>query len=295
MRLSVVICAYNKADLLLNAIDSLKEQSCEKDLFELIVIDNNSTDNTKEVCLDFKSNNPDMKFSYYLEKKQGLSSARNRGIKESNYEIISFIDDDAKANKDYVKNLLDTFLQNPEYIAAGGKVLPVYPGNKEPEWLSRYLWGIVAKIDYGDSSGLFPKKYPAGCNMAFRKFIFEKFGGFNEELIYRGDEKYVFNKLKKGNYKVYYAANVVVYHYIDEKRIQHEAILKISRNIGESERISVRNGNNVLIIFKLFKYLFKLFAAFSISILFCLKGQYKKAKYLILVIWNTILGFINFR
>ncbi|RLD63731.1 MAG: hypothetical protein DRJ01_02965 [Bacteroidetes bacterium] len=290
---SVVICSYNREKFLPGALNSLINQTVDKDKYEVIIVNNNSTDSTEKICKQFISENKELNVSYFVEKNQGLSFARNRGIKEAKGEIISFIDDDAIAREDYVENLIKTFKQYPEYGAIGGKVIPIFPDNKEPVWMSKYIQGVVSKVDYGNKIKDFSKKYPTGCNMAFRRELFEKFGGFNTDLVYRGDDKYVFYKLKKNKVKILYAPNVYVNHNIDAYRIEPKFIDKISKSTGASEKLRLQTEPGYKSVYKLLEYFYKLSGAVVLYFMFLIKGQPQKGKYCVKVMYHTILGFFK--
>ena len=290
---SVVICSYNREKFLPRALNSLINQTVDKDKYEVIIVNNNSTDSTEKICKQFISENKELNVSYFVEKNQGLSFARNRGIKEAKGEIISFIDDDAIAREDYVENLIKTFKQYPEYGAIGGKVIPIFPDNKEPVWMSKYIQGVVSKVDYGNKIKDFSKKYPTGCNMAFRRELFEKFGGFNTDLVYRGDDKYVFYKLKKNKVKILYAPNVYVNHNIDAYRIEPKFIDKISKSTGASEKLRLQTEPGYKSVYKLLEYFYKLSGAVVLYFMFLIKGQPQKGKYCVKVMYHTILGFFK--
>ena len=290
LKLSIIICAYNRDDHIKKTIDSLYNQHANKNIYEVIIVDNNSKDKTAEVVKYYIKSHPDIDLKYFLETNQGLSYARNRGIKEANNEIISFIDDDAVATDSYVDNILNFFKKNINVKSIGGKVLPVYPEGKEPEWLSKYLWPVVAKVDQGDSEHRFKKKYPVGCNMAFKKEVFNKYGLFNVDIKYRGDEKFLFSKLKGNKELIYYIPNIIVYHSIPQDRITHENFIKNCIGVGESEKIRAAGNSVWYILFKYIEYLFKLGASLLIGLKFVLKGQFKKASYLIQAMYYILVG-----
>lgn len=293
IKLSVIICTYNRDDHLKKTLDSLLNQSVNKNTYEVIIIDNNSKDKTAVISKEYIKNHSQIDLKYFLETNQGLSFARNRGIKEAGNEIISFIDDDAVATKNYVDSLLREFGNSDEIKAVGGKVIPVYPKNKEPEWMSKYLWSIVAKVDQGDSEHEFKKKYPVGCNMAFRKEVFTEHGLFNVDIKYRGDEKFLFLKLKKKKELIYYNPNVVVYHSIPENRLTYESFVKNCVNVGESEKIRMEDHSLFGRILKLAEYIFKLGASLLIGIIFIIKGQSKKASYLTQAMFYILVGLLR--
>ncbi|MCF6184511.1 MAG: glycosyltransferase [Bacteroidales bacterium] len=291
--LSVVICAYNRAEFLYKSLTALNNQTANKNVYQVIVVDNNSTDNTKQICLQFIKDNPDFHLKYYTETKQGLSFARNKGIEVSDTELISYIDDDGIAREDYVENLLKAFEENSKYSALGGKVEPIYENGKEPLWMSKYVFGIVSKVDYGNKQKKFPKKFPVGCNMAFKKDILIKIGGFNTDLVYRGDEKYVFLKLNKANVKTLYAPNVFVNHFIETFRTSPEHVNKVSKSIGASEKLRLQTEPWFKTVFKFCEYIYKFTGAVILYFLFFLKRQPLKGKYCVKVMYYTILGFFK--
>lgn len=290
---SVVICSYNREKFLPGALNSLINQTVDKNKYEVIIVNNNSTDNTEKISKQFINENKELNVSYSVEKNQGLSYARNRGIEEAKGEIISFIDDDAIARDDYVENLINTFDQYPEYGALGGKVIPIFSNKKEPVWMSQYIQGVVSKVDYGEKTKTFNKKYPTGCNMAFRKELFEKYGGFNTDLVYRGDDKYVFYKLKKNKVRILYAPKVFVNHNIDAYRIEPKFIDKISKSTGASERLRLQTEPWYKSVYKLLEYIYKFTGAIILFFMFLIKGQPQKGKYCVKVMYHTILGFFK--
>ena len=291
--LSIIICTYNRDLFLPDALESLRKQNLDPVTFEILVVNNNSNDRTEEICLNFKKKYPDLNFKYFVETSQGLSFARNRGIKESEGKYIAFIDDDAVAENDYAKNILESYKKYPDTDAFGGKVLPIYPDSMEPEWMSKYIQGVVSKVDYGNKAGIFEKKkYPVGCNMIFKKEVFEELGAFNVDLQFRSDDKFIFIKLRKNKKKILYVPNVVVHHNIDASRLTKIFIKKLSHQIGSTERIRLK-GHLLGQILKIGEYKWKFFAALVLAIMFLLKGQIPKAQYIVLIRWNILTGFFH--
>lgn len=292
---SIVICTYNRIDYLPKCLDYLSQQTADKSLFEVIIVNNNSSDTTEEFVLDFLSKHPTLPFSYHFEGKQGLSNARNKGIQVAKGSVIAFIDDDGFARKDYVSNLI-SIIENPQYkefIAFGGKVIPVYNPGKEPKWLSFPIQGLVSKVDLGDDIKPFTKKYPVGCNMVFRKEFFEQHGGFNSNLHVRSDDKFIFIKLKNAGLKVLYIPNLYVEHFMDDFRLEKKFIIRLSKIVGQSEWIRLNEFPTSSKIIKFFEYFFKYFAAYPFALLYSLKGQFLKAYYIILVRWYVLIGFFT--
>ena len=293
LELSVVICTYNRDRFLPDVLKSLTKQNANNEIFEIVIINNNSNDKTEEISLAFQKNNPLLNVTYFIESNPGLSFARNRGIKEAKADLISFIDDDGIAREDYVTNLIESFKKHPEYGAVGGKVIPIYEEGEEPAWMNKYIQGVVSKVDYGDKIIDFDKKYPAGCNMAFRKNLFAKYGGFNTDLVYRGDDKFVFANLREHGVKVIYDPNVFVNHFIDSYRTESKFINKISKSIGASERLRLQNSGFFSNLLKLSEYIFKFGASIVLAIVYTLKGQFPKGHYSVKVMWFTIIGYFQ--
>ena len=292
MKLSIVICSYNREKYILDAMNSVKNQIIDSSFFELVVINNNSTDNTDVICRAFEKTKGNLQYTYVIEEKAGLSNARNCGIEHSKGEIITFIDDDAIAEPDFAANIINHFSKNPEIDALGGKVLPIFPNNMEPKWLSHYLNGLVTKVDFGDIVKPYSNKYPAGCNMSFRKIVFDELGGFNPNLVWRNDDKYIFLKLKNAHKKTLYTPDVVVHHNIDEYRLEKEFLDKLINFIGSSERVRLK-GQQIELIKKPLEYTLKLGASFILALPFLLKGELVKASYLIYVRWKVLVSFFQ--
>src|SRR3569833_3717564 len=102
VKVSLVICTYNRAVYLPNALKSIQQQTAKPNLFEVVIVDNNSTDNTALVAKEYIDANPGIDCRYCFENKKGLSFARNRGIEEARHEVISYIDDDAILVNTYI-------------------------------------------------------------------------------------------------------------------------------------------------------------------------------------------------
>ena len=292
-KISVVICTYNREKYLPLCLEHLKNQTASKELFEIVIINNNSTDSTHLICIDFISKNPDLNIAYEIEFNPGLSHARNKGIELSQGQIICFIDDDGFAIPNYI-SIVQSYATNPKfesYIAFGGKVIPCYNEGMEPKWLSKYIEGVVSKVDLGEDVKDFDKKYPAGCNMVFRKTFFEKHGGFNTDLHTRGDDKFVFDKLKKAGLKTLYIPELSVEHFIDDYRLEKSFITKLSKIIGQSEAIRLSNESLITKTTKFFEYILKFMAAGVLAMRFVIFGQVSKANYILLVRWYVVLGF----
>lgn len=291
--ISLVICTYNRCGYLPAALDSVIKQNCEKDIFELIVVDNASTDETADIVKSFIANHPGWNLRYVFEDNKGLSFARNRGRKEAQAGIVAYIDDDVILFEDYVKNLESFFKTHSQAVGAGGRIIPRYEQGK-PKWMNAYLKGFVGEVEHGSAIRKFDKKmkYPAGANMIYTREILEKCGGFNNELKFRSDDKYIFYKVTELSDEVYYLPDVTLYHYIDKARLEFANFKKLFLKTGNEEKRRVQSAGASLWA-KGIEFLFKTAAAAVLYFLFLIKGHPAKGKMVFLSQWYTLLGFFR--
>jgi len=281
--LSIVICTYNRDKYLQKCLDHLLIQTASKNLFEVLVINNNSTDQTEQICLNYLKANPQLQFKYFIEPQQGLSFCRNRGITESQGEILSYIDDDAFADRDYASNLISYFQDHTEVDALGGKVTPLYQ-SKEPKWMSSYLLPLVAALDMGDTARPFSGwRFPIGANMAFRRAVLVGSGPFHTGLgrkgsfLGSGEEKELFYRLKKQNRSIHYVPSVHVQHSIHDFRLETGYIKRMARGIGKSEALRMKTEPLHLVLSKWFQEFFKIGATIILAFSYILQGKWPKA------------------
>lgn len=241
-KISAIICTYNRQKYLYQVLESIKNQSLDQQCYEVVVVNNNSTDNTELVCITFKKDNPGIHFNYVTEFEQGLSAARNRGIKEASGNYLTFIDDDAFPDKDFLKITYEYLEQNPEISAVGGKILLKFE-QKKPAWLSPYLSSLFGYFNPGNKSGEFPKnRYPRGSNMSFRKVVFDRVGLFDTKLGRKGsdmqgsEEKELFARIFKMNFQVRYLPSAIIYHAVPPERTTMEFVRNQSISYGRSEK-----------------------------------------------------------
>jgi len=254
--ISVIVCTYNRAHYLADTLDHLLHQSAAIDDFEVLVINNKSTDDTEDVCTQFSTKNPAFPFRYIVEMAQGLSFARNSGIKEAKGDVLTFIDDDAFAQVDFIKHIQEHFESNAQTLAVGGKIIPKYEDG-EPRWMSKYLLPLVAALDMGDKIKPFPKsKFPIGANMSMRKEVFDDYGIFDVNLGRKGstlegsEEKDLFSRITKSGANIMYIPQTVVHHIIPPKRVSLSYIKNQAIGIGKSERTrTLQKGRSTFLLF----------------------------------------------
>jgi glucosyl-dolichyl phosphate glucuronosyltransferase len=232
VQLSVILCTYNRCQKLAKALESIAASvlpgSCD---WEVLVVDNNSKDQTRELIEAFVRQHPD-RFRYVFEPQQGKSNALNRGIVEAKGETLAFVDDDVTVEPAWLQNLTAP-LQNRSWVGAGGRICA--PGNVAlPPWIglegNHSLAGSLALFDRGAS----PRQLtdpPYGTNMAFRREMFEKYGIFRTDLgpcpgsEIRGEDTEFCVRLMKAGERLLYQPSAVVYHEVPENRLQKKYFL----------------------------------------------------------------------
>lgn len=287
-KLSVIVCTYNREEYIGKCLKHLANQSIPTDQYQVVVVNNNSPDNTESVCQSVMSAYPDVHWTYVVETNQGHTYARNRGITESTAPLLAFIDDDAFVYPNYVESITGFFDITPDAKACGGKIIPVYEGTP-PRWMSKPLFPLVAALDRGESIHLFKgNKYPIGANMAYRSEVFEKYGHFDVALGRRGtdgleggDEKEVFLRLKKDQASIYYLPTMKVDHIIPDKRLQMSYIKGLAYGVATSEKKRLGGKGTAAWLGKIWSECIKSAGTLVLSIGHILSGNPAKAKMLI--------------
>ena len=299
MMLSVILCTYNRERYLYNVLHSLAAGTCHD--YEIVLVNNNSTDGTEAECRRFQADHPDVAFRYCIESQQGLSYARNRGIQESQGEVLVYVDDDALVNPEYLQTYADFFRQHPEAMAAGGPILPQYDGCEEPLWMSHYTRQLVTgKLDLGSREREFPNgAFPGGGNAAYRKEVFDQVGLFNVELGRKGnsligaEEKDLFDKMTSRGIRFYYLPTAILYHLIPPKKLTDDYFNRLTYSIGVSERYRTRQIGTGKYLGRLWKETVKWGGTLALWTGFALKGQLAKGSKLVAFRRNVTRGLLN--
>lgn len=241
--LTAIICTYNRAKYIGNLLESIAANDLPKSEYEILLVDNNCTDNTREICEAFAAAHKDVLFRYVVEPEQGLSAARNKGIKEAKGDSIVYIDDDALVDAHYLRSYAEWFDSHPETMACGGPIEPLYE-TAEPSWMTPFTKALLtAWMNYGDKVREYPKgRYPGGGNAAYRKEVFDKVGLFNTALGRKGgnlmgsEEKDIFDKMHALNMQILYLPTPVLHHCIPQAKLEKDYFDRLTLQIGMSER-----------------------------------------------------------
>ena len=226
---SVIICSYNRADWLREAIESLLVLDTENFSYEILVIDNASTDHTAETVTELQRNNPD-RIRYMLENEPGVSFARNRGVAESNGQWIAFFDDDEMAEPDWLLQLLKAAEDNNVKCVGGAVKLKFDPGKE------RDLRGWV-RVTLGCTEGMVGQLYdgkrvPTTGNMLIHKDIFEAVGLFRTDLVEGGEDTDLYDRSRKAGFKAYFCPQAITHHQIPPFRIEPSYLCSTATRMG---------------------------------------------------------------
>lgn len=242
---SIIICTYNRGDSLGDTLQSICNLHVPQELdLEVLIVDNNSRDNTKQIVERFHDEG-NARLRYIFEPRQGLSFARNAGIEAAKGEFILFTDDDVIVDPNWLSELADAFLQHGA-DCAGGKILPVWPGER-PSWLSARNEYALAILDYGDDLRELKIEDPPlfGANIAFSRRILQLVGSFNTSLgrmggkLYCSEDTEIYARILQSNAKIIYQPRAIVHHVISANRLQKKYFRKWHFDGGIGQGISL--------------------------------------------------------
>jgi glucosyl-dolichyl phosphate glucuronosyltransferase len=237
---SVVVCTYNRCLTLQRMLDSFFAQEGLGDVeHELLIIDNNSSDDTKAVTsryLDRKQ------LRYVFEAEQGLSAARNRGVRESSGALIAFLDDDVIVSPKWLKEMATCFAQTSAGVIGGRATLLIEC--EQPNWLGPFFRTLLSEVDFGakrvevpDGVGLW------GVNLAFEAEALRSVGCFDPKLgrhganLLGGEEMEVVARLLERSARVVYEPAAHVEHIISSDRLKWDYFLRLARAAGATKQV----------------------------------------------------------
>ena len=234
MNITVILCTYNRCESLSRTLDSLAASALPgSDTWEVLVVDNNSSDWTREVVQNFSDRYPG-RFRYLFEPRPGKSNALNTGIKNAHGDLLAFTDDDVIVEPAWLQNLTSS-LQDSGWVGVAGRTLPEQ-GFSPPPWIPRkglYALAPLAIFDRG-SEPFQLAETPYGNNMAYRKSIVEKYGGFRVDLgpragslnVQKSEDSEFGTRLLEAGERLRYEPSAVLYHAVPQNRIQKSYFLR---------------------------------------------------------------------
>lgn len=266
-KLTVIICTYNRGHLLTETIPTILQQNVSKDLYNVLIVNNNSTDNTEEVISFFTIKYKNV--STINEPKQGVCFARNTGYENVTTKWIVYLDDDAKAPRTFIKTAL-TIANSTKYDCFGGVYYPWYKYRK-PVWF-KDIYVSTAEC-YNKIVG-YKLRYASAGIMAIKRSILKELNGFSINLgpkgnkMSYGEETHLQNRMLKKGYSIGITPIWHIHHLVNKNKFKFSWFLKNGYAVGRdywiiyNEKVTIklllRYSNNILIaLFKNTALLFK--------------------------------------
>ena len=235
--ISIVVCTHNRADLLADCVDSLLKQTIEKNRFEIIIVDNNSTDNTEKIAKKL-INSSDIK--YLQEKTIGYSAPRNCGWKTASGNIVAYIDDDEIATSDWLENIEKAFQIGEKPDIVGGICMLKYDVNP-PDWFIESMGGTNINRQKGILNQR--KDCYLGCgNIAFKKEVLEKLNGFSNDFnmkngfLMTGEDTDICLRAKNAGFQLFYDPDIKIYHRMNQNNYDIEIRKQKAEKVGMASR-----------------------------------------------------------
>ena len=225
---TVLICTFNRGGLLRTTLESLAAMDTIQGGWDVLVVDNNSTDDTEQVVARLARTFP-VGLRYLRELRQGKSYALNLGLTAITARIVAFTDDDVVVSKRWLAEAVKPLLEDPALDYTGGPVRPIW-GATPPAWLpttNSNLWGTIAVLDYGDESFIYEdrRRIPIGANMAVRRSVFDTVGGFNPALGRKGksllgqEQAEFFYRTRAQGVRGRYVPPMELHHHVPRERL----------------------------------------------------------------------------
>lgn len=257
MEFSVIICSYNRANILSKCLTSLNNQFFPKDQYEVIIVNNNSTDNTEEMALSFSKEWPH--FQYIMETNQWLSQARNTGSRLAKGKVLIFLDDDVIIPESYLDRVAYIHTKF-DFSCWGGIDIPYYQDEK-PLWVKdsylqfRLPYHDFQQIDAGK------KECVAGFSFIIRKDLLFEFGGFDPrvgmkgEVVGYGEETFLQHQLHAKGIPIGYDPQLKVQHHMLPHKLKLKWYFEAADALGKSQAVFKREVKG----FPLFLLIVKIF------------------------------------
>ncbi len=238
IRISVVVCTYNRAQMLTRALRSLVQQELDSGLYEIIVVDNNSNDGTRHIVNNFRRQYPNIR--YIFEPRQGLSYARNRGWQEARGKYVGYVDDDCKIPENWL-SVAKEIIEEKAPGVFGGPYFAFYNSSK-PRWFKdsygSHYQGNKARI-------LAENEYLDGSNIFFRRELLEVLKGFDPSLgmsgrrIAYGEETALLRRIRATMPEqiIYYDSRLRVHHLVPKKKMSMRWIIRQRFADGRSSHL----------------------------------------------------------
>jgi len=295
--ISVIVCTYNRTEALAGMLRSFFQQKgLEQIAYELLLVDNNSTDSTADVYEEFKAHR---EIRYLFEPKQGLSAARNRGVQESRGEILAFLDDDVLVDPHWLRELNRCYAQTQAEVV-GGRCRLLFSGDP-PGWLGPAFRTNLAEVELGEERKVLTEKYPLyGANLSFRKSTLQDCGGFLEQVgrtesnLLSGEETLLIQKITGAGGKIVYEPTASVQHRIGAERLCWDYFQRIAKGEGQSMALADPYRSGLVQALRIIRagqrFLFALFHRFYLTAVRAGEYERKNALRKQIIYWNYLCG-----
>ena len=269
MKVSVIIPTYNRALMICDAIESLSKQTLDANSFEIMIVDNNSTDNTKEVVEGCINAHNEHHIRYIFEPRQGDFFARNRGADEANGEYLVFSDDDALFDINYLETILGLFEKYPGVGVVGTRIVIQWEGGTPANWIKpyEYLLGAISYNPRGyviQSDGL----YVNNGSLAAKRDLYISVGGINPaqmgDYIIGDAEGGFCRKIHKLGIPIAFTDDVTMWHrqFVDKndtiadirRRVENNGISEAYTDVfvtGKPQKKSLRKVTRQYLFYKI--------------------------------------------
>ena len=266
LKLTIIVCTFNRSFWLRKCLESLVQPCADENAVEVLIVDNNSTDDTRKVAEEFTARLPN--FRYLLERTQGLSHARNRGYREAQGLYVAYIDDDARACNDWVDSIIQFFELHPQVTGVGGPY-NAFSNVPIPDWFPKEY----GSRNLGDETREIKNdEWISGTNMIFSKHVLEEIGGFDTSLgmtgnkTSYGEETNLVRRMKAKGWQIYYCPNIVVEHAILPYKLSLWWLLKSNYFNGkDGVKTFEHKGTAIMYLYVLIRGVWHAFRSFIAS------------------------------
>ena len=285
MKIGIVLCTYNRCGVLPNALESIAASELPAGIeWEILIIDNNSSDRTHEVSEEFCRRMPS-RFRYIFEGRPGKSFALNTGIAASDADVLVFVDDDVVVERTWLDRLTAPLFESDRWAGVGGPVVVQWP-TQAPRWLPRgpYALGPLAGFMLGGKAEeVFSPLI--GANMAYRASMFRNLGGFRTDLgpspnknIPRVSEDSEFGRrvLAAGE-RLFYEPAAIVHHPAYQERLKKEYFQRwwYAKGVGNIRSEEVRVGPGTIVFLKVPLHIYRRLAVWTLRWLTAIEPSYR--------------------
>lgn len=238
-KISVVVCTYNRAEMLAEALASLMHlQTDAKFTYEIVVIDNASKDTTPDVVEELRIRCATT-IRYCYEGKKGIAAARNRGLREASGEWIAFFDDDQLADPRWLLELY-TYANDHDLCGAGGAVLLKLTEDSSRD-LHPFVRMLLGEAIWSDKPFAYtPKCSPGTGNLMLHRKVFDQIGSFNEAYAVRSEDTELFDRVHAAGMDVWYVPTAIIHHVTKPERLTLKYLHRLSDMMGDGLAIRER-------------------------------------------------------